>query len=93
MGEEVAFADPHDDPYIAEPDYESSSDKEDIEVKEGDQMILATCTEDDSANLSVYLYNDEQGQLYVHHDVMLPDMPLCVEWIGVDPLTRHKVTH
>jgi hypothetical protein len=92
VGEEVAFADPHDDPYIADPDYESSSEKDDIELKEGDQLLLATCTEDEAANLSVYLYNDEKQQLYVHHDVMLSDMPLCVEWIGIDCNTKEKVS-
>ncbi len=57
-------------------------------MKEGDQLILAAHTEDEQASLSVYLYNDELEQLYVHHDVMLPDMPLCVEWVGAAPQTH-----
>ena len=36
----------------------------------------------------MYLYNDEMEQLYVHHDMMMPDMPLCCEWIGAAPRTR-----
>jgi periodic tryptophan protein 1 len=82
----LEFEDNADDPHI-DPDYHSDSN-EDVEIQEGDQLILAAHTEDEQASLSVYLYNDELEQLYVHHDVMLPDMPLCVEWIGAAPMTR-----
>lgn len=31
------------------------------------------------------VYNESEGSLYVHHDVMLPDFPLCLEWLSYDP--------
>lgn len=35
------------------------------------------------AHLEVYVYEDEADNLYVHHDVMLPAIPLCLEWLDV----------
>lgn len=63
----------------------ASEDQDDVLIGPGDQLILACGTEEESAALSVYLYNDELEQLYVHHDVLLADVPMCVEWVGAAP--------
>ena len=39
--------------------------------------------EDEVAHLEVYVYEDEADNLYVHHDIMLPAIPLCVEWLDI----------
>lgn len=41
--------------------------------------------EDDAATMEVYIYNEEEDSLYVHHDFLLPSHPLCIEWLGYDP--------
>ena len=43
--------------------------------------MLAAKVEDEVAHLEVLVYEDEADNLYVHHDIMLPAIPLCVEWL------------
>jgi periodic tryptophan protein 1 len=51
--------------------------------------VLAARVEDEVAHLEVYVYEDEADNLYVHHDIMLPAIPLCVEWLDV-PVGKGK---
>lgn len=38
------------------------------------------------------MYEDEgEGNLYVHHDIMLPAVPLCLEWLDV-PVASSNIT-
>ena len=43
-----------------------------------DNLILAGHVEGDSATLEVYVYNDVEDALYVHHDLLLPSLPLAL---------------
>jgi hypothetical protein len=48
-----------------------------------DNLVLAGRIEDEVAHLEVYVYEDEDDNLYVHHDIMLPAIPLTVEWLDL----------
>ncbi|OQO00444.1 hypothetical protein B0A48_13793 [Cryoendolithus antarcticus] len=80
-------ADSEDDPYITLQGNQDSDDedREDLQILPTDNMLLAARVEDEVAHLEVYVYEDSQDNLYVHHDVMLPAIPLCVEWLGAKP--------
>lgn len=50
-----------------------------------DNLILSCKTEDEVATLEVYVYEDSADNLYIHHDIILPAIPLCVEWLDIPP--------
>ncbi|EFW99446.1 rRNA processing protein [Grosmannia clavigera kw1407] len=75
-----------DDPYITLNDVDAEDeedDRQDLQVLETDNLVLAAKVEDDLAHLEVYVYEDGADNLYVHHDIMLPAIPLCVEWLDL----------
>ena len=73
-----------DDPYITLPENEDEDDeeREELQVLPTDNMVLSARIEDEVAHLEVYVYEDDADNLYVHHDCLLPSIPLCVEWVG-----------
>ncbi|KAI9837377.1 MAG: hypothetical protein M1838_004843 [Thelocarpon superellum] len=77
-----------DDPYITLQEHdEEDEDREELQILATDNLVLAAKVEDEVAHLEVLVYEDEADNLYVHHDVMLPAIPLCVEWLDF-PVAR-----
>ncbi|KAF2482258.1 WD40-repeat-containing domain protein [Neohortaea acidophila] len=75
-----------EDPYITLAANDVSDDeREELQILTTDNLLLAARIEDEVAHLETYVYEDEGDNLYVHHDVMLPAMPLCVEWVRARP--------
>ena len=74
-----------DDPYITIQGTEDDDEeeKEDLQILSTDNMVVAAKVEDEVPYLEVYIYEDKTDNLYVHHDVMLPAIPLCVEWLDL----------
>ena len=74
-----------EDPYITLPangvNEEDEDEREELQILNTDNMVLAARIEDEVAHLEVYVYEDGADNLYVHHDVMLPAIPLAVEWL------------
>lgn len=80
-----------DDPYITlQDDDEDDDDREELQVLATDNMLVAAKVEDEVAHLEIYVYEDEADNLYVHHDIMLPAIPLCVEWLDL-PVGRNAI--
>lgn len=55
-------------------------------------MIVTAKTEDEVSHLDVYIYNDDEENLYVHHDILLPSFPLCLEWLDFPPTSSASTT-
>ncbi|KAH8675517.1 transducin family protein [Xylariales sp. PMI_506] len=80
-----------DDPYITIPDgADEDEDREELQILATDNLLLAAKVEDELAHLEVYVYEDEADNLYVHHDILLPAIPLCVEWLDL-PVSKPSV--
>lgn len=60
------------------------SDSEDEIIQADDNLILVGQVDDDFNSLNVYVYNENDGDMYVHHDLILKSAPLCVEWLNAD---------
>lgn len=67
-------------------DADSEASREALEVLPTDNLIITAKTEDDISQIEAYLYSAEDANLYVHHDLMLPSFPLCLEWLDYRPM-------
>jgi periodic tryptophan protein 1 len=76
------------DPYI---NFEDDPEEYELEIQETDNLILAGKTEDDVSYLEIYVYEEQEDNLYVHRDIMLPSFPLCLEWLDF-PVGRKQGT-
>lgn len=89
LGDLTTFANPSDDPYLSTMDRDAGEDDqedlEDFQIRGTDNLIVCGHVEGDSSTLEVYVYNDVEDALYVHHDILLPSFPLAVEWLSFDP--------
>ncbi|XP_065072087.1 periodic tryptophan protein 1 homolog [Rhopilema esculentum] len=83
------FASNEDDPYITMKNIEDE-DRDDFLIKPNDNLIAIGKMEEEYCNLEIYVYNDEEGSLYVHHDILLESVPLAVEWMSYDPTSENQ---
>ncbi|KJZ76692.1 hypothetical protein HIM_04028 [Hirsutella minnesotensis 3608] len=73
-----------EDPYITlQGGEDEDEDREDLQIMATDNLILSAKVEDELAHLEVYVFEDEGDNLYVHHDIMLPAIPLSLEWLDM----------
>ncbi|KAI9043793.1 rRNA-processing protein PWP1 [Aspergillus affinis] len=81
----LAYHQPNEeDPYLVVPENEDDDEeREELQVLPTDNLLLAGKVEDEVAHLEVYVYEDQDANLYVHHDIMLPAIPLCLEWLDM----------
>ncbi|KAK9472336.1 transducin family protein [Dipodascopsis tothii] len=75
-----------EDPYIVLPEGErddlEEEEREELQILHSDSILLVTKTEENMSTMEVYVYEEAESNLYVHHDLMLPAFPLCVEWLN-----------
>ncbi|KAL4532568.1 hypothetical protein Ndes2437B_g02965 [Nannochloris sp. 'desiccata'] len=87
---------PKDDPYLrnsgANHSDSDDSEEEDLRIRDDDLLILAARNDEDVSHLEMWVYEeaDERGEgnLYVHHAILLPAFPLALAWMDVDPSGR-----
>ena len=63
---------------------EDDEDAEDDEIKPTDSLLVVALTEDEYSHLEVQLLADD-GTMFIHHDISLPEFPLCLAWMDCPP--------
>ncbi|EIN09961.1 WD40 repeat-like protein [Punctularia strigosozonata HHB-11173 SS5] len=81
------YRDNQEDPYITLKEEEEDNEREELEVYPTDNLLVTAKTEEEVSQLEIYVYDDSSENLYVHHDLMLPNFPLCLEWLDFPPTT------
>ena len=76
-----------DDPFVSlDAQKEDEADERaELEILPTDSLLVAARTQDDLSQLDIYVYDEAQENLYIHHDLLLPAMPLCLEWLDFTP--------
>ncbi|XP_058742769.1 uncharacterized WD repeat-containing protein C17D11.16 isoform X1 [Vicia villosa] len=73
------------DPYIKDKKEEyDSEDLEDMVINPTDSVVVCARTEDDVNFLEVWILEDANTRdmnLYIHHDIIIPEFPLCTAWL------------
>lgn len=60
-------------PFMVDDDEE---EKEDFVIRKSDALIIVAAAEQNYSNIEVYLYEEENSNLFVHHEIMLNAYPL-----------------
>ena len=76
------FPNAKDDPYLKD---EVDSEAEDLEIKPQDSIVAVAKVQGDFNTLEVYVYEENESNLYCHHDNFLSTFPLAMEWLDFDP--------
>ncbi|XP_055352328.1 periodic tryptophan protein 1 homolog [Paramacrobiotus metropolitanus] len=77
------FPSNQDDPYVTvKDDEEEDSEAEDFQIRPGDNLLAVGHVDEDANILEIYVYNEENDDFYIHHDMILPSYPLALEWLN-----------
>jgi WD40 repeat protein len=91
----ACFSSNCDDAYL-DPKHLNSdedSDQEDIEIKKSDNLVVCATLEDCDSSLNIFVYNDEEAAFYIHHDILLSSIPICLEWLDFDPTQQQTAVN
>jgi len=71
--------------YLGDKDDGEDSDAEDVRLRSSDSIVVVAKTEEEFAALEVHVYEQDTGNLFVHHDIPLPAFPLCLSHGDISP--------
>eukprot|EP01063_Lacrimia_lanifica_P026120 TRINITY_DN3469_c0_g1_i1.p1 TRINITY_DN3469_c0_g1~~TRINITY_DN3469_c0_g1_i1.p1 ORF type:complete len:463 (+),score=197.66 TRINITY_DN3469_c0_g1_i1:58-1446(+) len=65
---------------------DDASELNDLNIRPDDMVFLCTHQrQNGNSSLEVYVYDEEPDNIYLHHDIQLPAIPLCVAWTSCGP--------
>ena len=69
---------------VNEEDLDSESE-DDLDIRPTDCVLLAAKSDEDQSSLEVHIYDEESGNFYLHHDILLSAYPLSMAWLDCVP--------
>lgn len=48
-------------------------------------VVISAKIDNEYCTLEMYMYDEKESNLILHHDIILSNFPVCLEWLGVDP--------
>lgn len=85
IGSLACFASNKDDQLLTIKDEGEDSDEEDFVIKPTDNLLVCGQIDREVCTLNAFVYNNIDPAYYIHHDIILPSYPICVEWLDFDP--------
>lgn len=70
--------------YPAEFDDIDEEEQDDFTIHKTDALIACATAQDDISNIEVYIYDEINQSLFVHHDILLGTYPICLEWLPIN---------
>eukprot|EP01118_Nematostelium_gracile_P016496 TRINITY_DN6844_c0_g2_i1.p1 TRINITY_DN6844_c0_g2~~TRINITY_DN6844_c0_g2_i1.p1 ORF type:complete len:457 (-),score=137.22 TRINITY_DN6844_c0_g2_i1:628-1998(-) len=86
----MAFASNKEDPYLTNMDEEEDSDIEDFIIRPTDAIIIGAHTEEEMSYLDIFIYEEKEENVFVHHDVILSTFPLSISWLDYKKGSEEK---
>lgn len=83
------FPNPEDDPYVTLPD--AAREEDDNKIKQNDNLICCAKLDGEMSSIEIHLWNGEEQDFYVHHDILLDKYPLSLEWLGFDAGNQEEI--
>eukprot|EP00124_Ichthyophonus_hoferi_P004764 Ihof_evm1s570 gene=Ihof_evmTU1s570 len=80
----VYHATNENDPYITMKNVDDDDEIEDFTIKPTDNLILVGQSEEEECRVEVYVWEEEEENAYVHHDILVGAVPLCLQWMDYD---------
>lgn len=62
---------------------ESDSSEDDLELDADDLQLLAVHCEANITTLQVWVYEEAENNLFLHHDILLSSYGICLEWVSL----------
>ena len=80
------------DPNLTVRDEDDVDSLEDQGLEESDAMVVVARTTEELSKIEFYVYQEDMGHAYIHHDIILDSYPICMAWRGCDPTTQGPVS-
>lgn len=56
-----------------------------LQINPSFPILISGKIENEHSTLEMYMYDESESNLILHHDIILSNFPVCLEWLGLNP--------